>query len=37
MTPARRLPLRTLFLTTSMPVGGADTLLMNLVRRMDRG
>ena len=31
-----RMPLRVLFLTTSMPVGGAETLLMNLVRRMDR-
>ncbi|HYO24446.1 MAG TPA: glycosyltransferase, partial [Lacipirellulaceae bacterium] len=30
------MPLRVLFLTTSMPVGGAETLLMNLVRRMDR-
>jgi glycosyltransferase involved in cell wall biosynthesis len=29
-------PLRVLFLTTSMPVGGAETLLVNLVRRMDR-
>jgi glycosyltransferase involved in cell wall biosynthesis len=29
-------PLRTLFLTTSMPVGGAETLLVNLVRRLDR-
>jgi glycosyltransferase involved in cell wall biosynthesis len=29
-------PLRVLFLTTSMPIGGAETLLMNLVRRMDR-
>ena len=29
-------PLRILFLTTSMPVGGAETLLMNLVRRLDR-
>lgn len=28
--------LRVLFLTTSMPVGGAETLLMNLVRRLDR-
>jgi len=28
-------PLRVLFLTTSMPVGGAETLLMNLVRRLD--
>ncbi len=30
------IPLRVLFLVTSMPVGGAETLLMNLVRRMDR-
>jgi glycosyltransferase involved in cell wall biosynthesis len=29
-------PLRTLFLLTSMPVGGAETLLVNLVRRMNR-
>jgi glycosyltransferase involved in cell wall biosynthesis len=29
-------PLRVLFLLTSMPVGGAETLLMNLVRRLDR-
>ena len=29
-------PLRILFLTTSLPVGGAETLLANLVRRMDR-
>jgi glycosyltransferase involved in cell wall biosynthesis len=29
-------PLRVLFLTTSMPIGGAETLLMNLVRRLDR-
>jgi glycosyltransferase involved in cell wall biosynthesis len=29
-------PLRVLFLTTSMPVGGAETLLMNLVRGLDR-
>ncbi len=28
-------PLRILFLVTSMPVGGAETLLMNLVRRLD--
>lgn len=28
-------PLRVLFLITSMPVGGAETLLLNLVRRMD--
>ena len=29
-------PLRTLFLLTSMPVGGAETLLLDLIRRMDR-
>jgi len=29
-------PLRTLFVITSMPVGGAETLLVELVRRMDR-
>lgn len=29
-------PLRTMFLVTSMPVGGAETLLMNLVRRLSR-
>ena len=29
-------PLRVMFLVTSMPVGGAETLLVNLVRRMDR-
>lgn len=29
-------PLRVMFLLTSMPVGGAETLLVNLVRRMDR-
>lgn len=29
-------PIRTLFLLTSMPIGGAETLLVNLVRRMDR-
>lgn len=28
-------PLRPLFITTSMPVGGAETLLVNLVKRMD--
>lgn len=28
--------IRVLFLVTSMPVGGAETLLMNLVRRLDR-
>ncbi len=29
-------PLRTMFLLTSMPVGGAETLLVNLVRSVDR-
>ena len=29
-------PLRVMFLLTSMPVGGAETLLVNLVRRLDR-
>lgn len=29
-------PLNVLFLLTSMPVGGAETLLVNLIRRMDR-
>jgi glycosyltransferase involved in cell wall biosynthesis len=29
-------PLPILFVQTSMPVGGAETLLVNLVRRMDR-
>lgn len=40
--PRRRLlplddrgPLRVMFVITSMPVGGAETLLVNLVRRMD--
>lgn len=28
-------PLRTMFLLTSMPIGGAETLLVNLVRRFD--
>ena len=32
----RRQPLRTSFLLTSMPVGGAETLLMNLIGRLDR-
>jgi glycosyltransferase involved in cell wall biosynthesis len=36
MTRPAQLPLRVLFLTTSMPVGGAETLLMNLVRGLDR-
>ena len=30
-------PLRVLFLLTSMPVGGAETLVSNLISRMDPG
>lgn len=33
---ADRGPLRVMFLVTSMPVGGAETLLVNLIRGMDR-
>lgn len=33
--PTDEPPLRVLFLVTSMPVGGAETLLVNLVRRLD--
>ena len=33
---AHRGPLRVLFMLTSMPVGGAETLLINLIRRLDR-
>lgn len=29
-------PLRTMFVITSMPVGGAETLLVNLMKRLDR-
>jgi glycosyltransferase involved in cell wall biosynthesis len=29
-------PLRVMFVVTSMPVGGAETLLVELIRRMDR-
>ena len=29
-------PVRVMFLLTSMPIGGAETLLVNLVRRLDR-
>lgn len=29
-------PLRVMFLTTSLPIGGAETLLSNLVRKLDR-
>jgi glycosyltransferase involved in cell wall biosynthesis len=34
--PDDRGPLRVMFVITSMPVGGAETLLVNLVRKMDR-
>jgi glycosyltransferase involved in cell wall biosynthesis len=33
---SQRGPLRTMFVITCMPVGGAETLLVNLVRRFDR-
>jgi glycosyltransferase involved in cell wall biosynthesis len=33
---ADRGPLRILFVITSMPIGGAETLLVNLVQRLDR-
>ena len=33
---ADRGPLRVMFVITSMPIGGAETLLVNLVRGMDR-
>jgi len=37
LTPlADRGPLRVMFVITSMPVGGAETLLVNLVRRLNR-
>lgn len=29
-------PLKAMFVITSMPVGGAETLLLNLIRRLDR-
>ncbi|MGI9456555.1 MAG: glycosyltransferase [Aeoliella sp.] len=32
---ARHEPLRVMFFTTSMPVGGAETLLVNLIRQLD--
>lgn len=35
-SPENRGPLRVMFIITFMPVGGAETLLVNLVRRMDR-
>jgi len=33
---AARGPMRVMFMVTSMPVGGAETLLVNLIRRIDR-
>lgn len=36
MTQRLNQPLPVLFVQTSMPVGGAETLLVNLVRRIDR-
>jgi glycosyltransferase involved in cell wall biosynthesis len=33
---ADRGPLKAMFVITSMPVGGAETLLLNLIRRLDR-
>src|SRR5688572_18898178 len=36
LSVADREPLRVMFVLTSMPVGGAETLLVNLVRCMDR-
>jgi len=38
LTPIEdRGPLRVMFVLTSMPVGGAETLLVEIIRRMDRG
>src|SRR5688572_22057643 len=37
LPPEDRDPLRVMFVITCMPVGGAETLLVDLVRRMDRG
>jgi len=36
IAPDDRGPLRVMFVITSMPVGGAETLLVELVRRLDR-
>jgi glycosyltransferase involved in cell wall biosynthesis len=35
-SPRSTKPLPVMFILTSMPVGGAETLLVNLIRRMDR-
>ena len=37
IAPDDRGPLRVMFVITSMPVGGAETLLVELIRRLDRG
>lgn len=36
MSKNTKSPIRVMFLVTSLPVGGAETLLVNLVRRLDR-
>lgn len=36
VSPEDRGPLRVMFVNTSLPVGGAETLLVNLIRRFDR-
>jgi len=36
LNSSRTEPLRVMFFTTSMPVGGAETLLVNLIRRLNR-
>ena len=36
LLPEDRDPLSVMFVITSMPVGGAETLLVNLIRRMNR-
>ena len=36
LPPEDRGPFKVMFVITSMPVGGAETLLVNLVRRLDR-
>ncbi len=35
-TNAKVSPIRVMFLLTSMPIGGAETLLVNLIRQLDR-
>ncbi len=36
LPPEDRGPYKVMFVITSMPVGGAETLLTNLIRRIDR-